>query len=68
MARARTRVSQWALPVRAVGDGAEQQAAQARDRRARERRRALRSLFMLVIGSAILLGIVFFFTGVGGRR
>lgn len=54
--------------ARAVGDGAEWQAAQARDRRARERRRALRSLFMLVIGAAILLGIVFFFTGFGGRR
>ena len=52
----------------AVGDGAERQAALARDRRARERRRARRSLFMLVTGAAILLGIVFFFTGFGGRR
>jgi hypothetical protein len=54
--------------VRAVGDGAEQEQAAVRDRRARERRRARRSLFMLVVGSAILLGIVFAFTGFGGRR
>lgn len=52
----------------AVGDGAEQEQAAVRDRRARERRRARRSLFMLVVGSAILLGIVFAFTGFGGRR
>lgn len=52
----------------AVGDGVEQEQATVRDRRARERRRARRSLFMLVVGSAILLGIVFAFTGFGGRR
>lgn len=52
----------------AIGGGAEQVAAEVRERRARERRRARRSLFMLVIGSAILLGIVFAFTGFGGRR
>lgn len=39
-----------------------------REQRDCERRRSRRSLLMLVIGSVILLGIVFAFTGIGSRR
>jgi hypothetical protein len=50
------------------GQAALEMEAKVVERQARERRRARRSLMMLVIGSAILLGIVFAFTGLGQRR
>jgi DNA-directed RNA polymerase subunit RPC12/RpoP len=50
------------------GQAALEMEANVVERQARERRRARRSLMMLVIGSAILLGIVFAFTGLGQRR
>ena len=54
-------------PAIGIGAGADGETA-ARDRRDRDRHRARRSLLMLIVGSVILLGIVFAFTGFGGRR